>query len=322
MQCRKHTLTLLGGPPGEVRVSAEALIEAIAALIEGAQRAARLFVDGESMRPGPRPAWLDAACRGISITGLQAGSTVIPIEAPTLAEAAPEHFGPLAPGSLFDEPGAILDTAQSAVDLFGNVLATALGGDRDALVADRALLDACARFVRATAGRGDTRGVRLEGIAGRATPVEIVREDLPRIELLRDETPPPSAARVTGTLDTISASSSTILVMLPDGHKIQARFADPDPELLRSLFGKRVTLSGMARFRPSGRLLLVDAEYLAPATPHDAMWERMPMARPGRASPVFTPVPQNPFSGVGAFFGIWPGNESDDELLAALAESA
>jgi hypothetical protein len=318
MRGRKHTLTLLGGPSGEVRISAETLSEAIAALIDGAQRAARLFVDGESTRPGPRPAWLDAVCRDISVTGLQAGSTVIRIEAPTLAEAAPEHFRHLAQASLFGEPGAILDPTQSAVDLFGNVLATALAGERDALVADRALLDACARFAR-IAGRPDSRGVRLDGIAGREAPVEVAREALPRIELLRDETPPPSAVRITGTLDTISATSNTILVMLPDAHMVQARFEDPDPEILRGLFGKRVTISGMARFRPSGRLLLVDATYLGPATPNDVIWERVPTARPGTASPVFT-TPQESISGVAAFFGIWPGEESDEDLLRALQE--
>jgi hypothetical protein len=317
MHGRKHTLTLLGGPSGEVRVSAEALIEVIAALVEGAQRAARLFVDGESTRPGPRPAWLEAVCRDIVVTGLQAGSTVIPIEAPTLAEAAPEHFGHPAQTSLFGEPGALLDTTLSAVDLFGNVLATALAGDRDALVADRALLDACARFVR-TAGR--YHGVKLDGIAGRSSPVEIVRGDLPRIELLRDETPPSSAVRITGTLDTFSPSSNTILIILPDDQRVQARFEDPDPELLRNLFGKRVTISGMARFRPSGRLLLVAAEYLAPAMPTDAIWERMPAARLGSTSPVFTPMPQDPASGLAAFFGIWPGEESDQDLLRALEE--
>lgn len=169
------------------------------------------------------------------------------------------------------------------------MLATALAGDRDTLVADRALLDSCARFARA-AGRA---GVKLDGIAGRPGPVRVTREDLPRIEVLRDETPPPSAVRITGTLDTIAASSSTILLMLPDGHKIQARFEEPAPELLRALFGERVTLSGMARFRPSGRLLMVDAESLAPATPGDAVWERMPAARPARIAPVFTPMPQD-----------------------------
>lgn len=319
MYGRKHTLTLLGGPSGEVRVSAEALSETIAALIEGAGRAARLRVEGDSTRPGPRPAWLDAVCQDIAVTGLQAGSTVIPIEASTLAEVAPEQFLHLAQGSLFGEPGAVLDSRQSAVDLFGNVLATALAGDRDALVADRALLETCARFVR-TAGRAGARGVKLEGIAGQSAPVQVGPDDLARIERLRDETPPPSAVRITGTLDTISASSRMILLILPDGDKIQARFEDLDLELLRTLFRQRVTISGMARFRPSGRLLLVDAEYLGPATANDALWERMPSARPGRAAPVFTPMPQDRASGVAAFFGIWPGEESDQDLLRALGE--
>jgi hypothetical protein len=129
----------------------------------------------------------------------------------------------------------------------------------------------------------------------------------------------PSAVRITGWLDTISASSNTILIILPDGHRVQARLEEPDPDLLSSLFGKRVTISGTARFRPSGRLLLVDAGYLGPATPGDVIWERLPAARPGPASPVFT-MPQTPRTGVASFFGIWPGEESDEELLRALDE--
>jgi hypothetical protein len=89
--------------------------------------------------------------------------------------------------------------------------------------------------------------------------VKIVREDLPRSERLASETPRSSAVRITGTLDTISASSGTILIVLPDGHRVQARLDTPDPELLRALFGKLVTISGMARFGLSGRLLIVDA---------------------------------------------------------------
>lgn len=319
MHGRKHTLTLLGGPSDEVRVSAEVLSEAIAALVEGAGRAARLLVEGDSTRPGTRPAWLDAVRQDIAVTGLHAGSTVIPIEASTLAEVAPEHFRDLGQGSLFGEPSEILDARQSAVDLFGNVLATALAGDRDALVADRALLETCARFVR-TAGRAGARGVKLEGITGQSAPLEIGPEDLPRIELLRDETPAPRAVRVTGTLDTMSASSRMILLILPDGEKIQARLEEPDFELLPTLFRQRVTISGMARFRPSGRLLVVDAEYLGPATPNDTIWERMPVARPGAAAPVFTPTPQDRASGVAAFFGIWSGEESEQDLLRALEE--
>jgi hypothetical protein len=309
---RKHTLTLIGGPSGALRIPAETLVETIGALIEGAQRAARLFVEGESVRKGPRPAWLDAVCK-LEIMGLHAGSTVVPIEAPTLAEAAPDRFGASAQIPLFGEPSRSLDVTQSAVDLFGGVLAAAITGEHDALLADRALLDTCARFVRA-AGTA-YQGVQLEGIAARAEPIVVRSTDLPQIELLRDNTPPPRAVRVTGVLDTISASSTAILLALPEGQTVQARLEHPNPELLRALFGTRVVISGMAQFRPSGRLLIVDIEHLGPAGPSDVIWEQVPTAR---TVPVATLQPQDESSGVNAFFGIWPGDESDEELLQAL----
>jgi hypothetical protein len=71
----KHTLTLMGGRPNELRISATVLHEAVGALIEGARLATRFAVEGESVRKGPRPAWLDAAC-DFEITGLSPGSAL------------------------------------------------------------------------------------------------------------------------------------------------------------------------------------------------------------------------------------------------------
>lgn len=142
--------------------------------------------------------------------------------------------------------------------------------------------------------------------------------DLPKIELLRDSTPPPRAVRVSGLLDTISASSAAILLALPDGQTVQARLEHPDPELLRGLFGTRVVIAGMARFRPSGRLLIMDIEHLGPAGAGDVIWEQIPTARAGGTAPVAALLPQDESSGVNAFFGIWPGDESDEELLQTL----
>lgn len=128
---KKHALRLIGGPAPELRVPADTLIEAVGALLKGAQRAARLFVEGESVRPGARPAWLEAACR-IEVTGLASGSAVIAVEAPTLAEAVPDRFGPDRQASLFGEPGTPLDSSRTAVDCFGDVLAAVVSGDRSA----------------------------------------------------------------------------------------------------------------------------------------------------------------------------------------------
>ena len=307
-----HKLTLMGGPHGELRISAALLHEAVGALLEGARLATRFAVEGESVRKGPRPAWLDSAC-AVEITGLTAGSAVIEMEAPTLQEVDAVKFGDDGQRSFFEE----IDQGfgdQTAVDLFGEVLASVVERDADEVVADRALLDTCARFAR-IAGDG-IDGVRLDGLRGRVEPLVISRDHVPQIELLRDETPSPQAARVAGTLDTISASRSDVILKLKDGTKVPARMEDHNPDALRALFGKAVVVSGMAHYRPSGRLLMVDVEAIGVAGAGDHLFDAAPVAR--KRLPVAAPVVQDDSSGVSAFFGTWPGEESEKELLEAL----
>ena len=312
---KRHTVTLLGGPPGALRVPAEVLREAIDALLEGAQRAVRLFVEGKSVRPGATPAWLGAVC-AVDVTGLTAGSAVIAVEAPTLEEAVPDRFGSGEQMTLFGEVGAPLDGTRTAVDFFGEVLAAAVSGDREGLRADRSLLESCIRFAQAAGSGFD--GLQLEELAGHDEPVVVRPDAVPTIELLRDETPAPRAMRVSGLLDTISASKTDVMLLLESGESVHGRLEQPDPDGLRALFGTTVVISGVAHFRPSGRLGVVDVEYVGPARGSDAMWRSLPVPMPAQSSPVARAVPQDATSGVTAFFGTWPGDETEEELLAAL----
>ncbi len=310
---KKHTMTLLGGTRGELRVPADVLLETVGALLEGARQATRFFIEGESTRKGPRPAWLDAACT-VEVTGLTAGSAVVALEAPALADAAPDRFGGAHQVSLFAEPQQLLDASHSAVDIFAGVLASVVRGEKERVLADRALLDTCVRFARAA--RDGFDGVQLEGIAGLSAPLMVRRDDVAKIELLRDETPGPKAVRVSGTLDTISATKSDVVLTLSDGTTVAARLDAHDNEQLKALFGSRVVVSGMAQFRPSGKLLVIDVEHLGPARDGDAVFESSPKATATR--PAASLLPQDETSGVSAFFGTWPGDESDEELLDAL----
>jgi len=136
------------------------------------------------------------------------------------------------------------------------------------------------------------------------------------IELLRDETPAPHAVRVTGILDTISATRSDIVLTLSNGDKITARIEDHDPAKLKSLFGSRVVLSGMARFRPTGRVLAIDVEHISEARDADALFDTLPVA--SQSLTVVVGVAQDEGSGVSALFGTWPGEETEEDLLTAL----
>lgn len=298
----KHRLTLLGGAADELRISMVVLHEATGALLEGARMATHFAVEGESVRKGLCPAWLETAC-DFDVTDVSEGSAVFEIEAHTLSSTDEIRFG--------TEPDDLGEL--TAFDIFGRLLATILEGDRDDIVADRALLESCARFAR-VAGAGYA-GIALEGLHGRSSPLVIKSTDAERIELLRDETPRPQAARIAGTLDTVSASRSDVVLALKDGTRVPGRMEQHELEALRSLLGKEVVVSGIARYGPSGRLLMVDVETLEVARAEDRIFERAPVARAQRV--VIEPSPSDT-TGVSTFFGTWPGEETDAELLEAL----
>lgn len=89
-----------------------------------------------------------------------------------------------------------------------------------------------------------------------------------------------------------------------------------DLKALRSLLGKEVVVSGLAHYRPSGRLLMMDVEALGLARPEDKIFRRTPVAR--RQKLVAEAPGLVDESGVEAFFGTGPGDETDAELLEAL----
>lgn len=308
---KAHRLTLVGGSSEDLRVPAVLLHEAVGALIEGARLATRFAVEGESTRRGTRPGWLDAVCE-FDVTGLSAGSVVIDMEAPTLAEADPARFRGEQP-TLFAEGDERIGE-RTAVDVFGRLLADLVEGDVEDVAADRALLDSCARFVR-VAGSG-FEGVRLDGLAGRDTPLVLRPEQAGAIERLRDATPRPQAARVAGRLDTVSASRSDVVLVLSDGTRVRARMEEHDLEALRALLGEEVVVSGVAHYRPSGRLMMLDAEALDRARAEDAVFRQAPAA--ARPRLVIETAEQASEPGVSTFFGTWPGDESDAELLEQL----
>ena len=78
-------------------------------------------------------------------------------------------------------------------------------------------------------------------------------------------------------------------------------------------------MSGVAKFRPSGTLLRVDADRIEAASGAASLWSRLPTPLLRDLDTRKLTVPQGPRSGVAAVWGQWPGDESDEEFLDALA---
>jgi hypothetical protein len=93
------------------------------------------------------------------------------------------------------------------------------------------------------------------------------------------------------------------------------------PEQMASHFGKQVVLSGTAVYRPSGALLRIEADHLGAASDVDLdLWSSEPKPLETEMDVHSLRRPQGPRSGINAIFGQWPGDETEEQLLADLEE--
>jgi hypothetical protein len=137
---------------------------------------------------------------------------------------------------------------------------------------------------------------------------------------LAHSTPEPEQTRITGKLDMIRASTQSFALKLGDGQEVRGVLCDGDVADLADLFEKEVLVFGRAIYRPSGKLLRIDAEGVQKATEKDAFFARLPKGRQPRFNLRDVMREQQHKKGLAAIMGKWPGTESDDEVERALRE--
>jgi hypothetical protein len=269
-------------------------------------------VAGRSTSKGRVPAWLSAAA-DIRLVGYDGdGDTNLYFEAPTLGEAAAElyeqpEFWPTKPPA--DDTG---------FDLLGDVLADVGAEAEDSPRYDRPLLKQLVRFSHGLADGFD--GLYLSGHRYTAErPAVLTADTIAAAERLYAETPAPQRVRVVGRLDMIWQSRQGFLLVLDDGQEVRGVLVEGDLEASKDLFNQRVVVHGRAVYRPSGSLLRLDAELIAPGAAEPSFWSKVPPAR-GRIDRARLRQPQTPRSGLANVIGRWPGTETDEEIARALEE--
>ena len=194
----------------------------------------------------------------------------------------------------------------------------AVDGRSDSDLFDQPLLSTFRRFDRILAA-GFSSFEFANWKRDRARVVVVV-ESMMAVDRLIRSTPEPQRTRVSGTLDTIRHSDRMFTLLVEGGQAVQGIAEGVAAEQLAGLFGESVVVSGTAVFRPSSGLLRIEAEAIDAAGSDAAVWARVP-------APLFRVMdaanlrePQGPRSGVNAIIGRWPGEESDEEIAAALRE--
>lgn len=151
------------------------------------------------------------------------------------------------------------------------------------------------------------KSVRLD-----ASVVQSARE-------LAHATPRPRRVRVAGRLDLMGASQGVLKLHVASGGIVTAIWEGEESlEQFASLFNKDVVCEGLGVFRPSGTLLRIDADALAPASERDEFFRHAPVAEANTDLARVARLRSNESSVYASFLGSIPPEETDEEFAAAV----
>ena len=304
-----HKLTLTGPEHVGGKLPPRHLGFLLTEIQPAARAAVAMAFRNQSRVKGKAPDWLRRASdiRFSAFGGN--GETTLVFEAPHLREAASDLYKQ---GELFPTRP---DGADTALDLLTDVLADVAAGEADSVRFDDPLLRKIARFRRVFDGPFD----ELQVSSRRERPGRISPPVISSAEQLSARTPPPRRVRIVGTLDTIS-QSQTFALRMDDGEMVRGVLQDGAISDIVPHFGKRVLVFGTAHFRPSGNLLRIDADEFRPATEKDNFFAKVPKPLGLRAPKPSSADRERMAKSLRAVMGQWPGDETDEEVEAALKE--
>jgi hypothetical protein len=272
----------------------------------------RMAIEGSSAHVGAPPMWLRRAS-DVRFLGLSEGdesATILHLEAPTLGEAAEEIY---AQGTLWETKPARDDTA---VNVLARVTTEVSRGNPDSTFYDRNLLK---QFSHST--RLFQRKLVSLDVPDTTAVAKLDRQVALRATELTDRTPSPRQVRVIGHLDMIRHSTRSFEMLLEEGKTVRGVLENGEQiDALKAFLGQTVLVVGKAVYRPSGSLLRVDAQAIGEGTGQPKIFAKIPAPLDHTQPTVRLRISEQAKNGVAGFFGQWPGNETDEELLAMLRD--
>lgn len=307
----KVILRGLSTPEGTIALAT--LVNVSETLLDGALKTLRLLVEGISVKRGKISNTLRKPL-DLTITGISKGSTVLGMQAPTLKESAPELAQQL---SFWNGPMKPEDTVMT---LLSRSVQDATDGKVESEYYDRGVLESLLSFRSVL--RSHITGFEI-GCSSRPSEEFIISDrELDRISQIEAEIPEPKSIVVSGTFNSIEHTPRRFELVLQDGHKIGgiAESGYIDTEQMRHLWGKKVTIKGIAHFRPDGVVRLIEAEAVKPFEEGEELFETISKSRlpPHLIRNIRDKqIAESPLKEV---WGKWPGDESIEEILDTLKQ--
>ena len=316
MEKVQHLVRLVGPKVRAGKPSPEAIGRVLVLVEKAVQGAINMGFRYKSNFRGRQPDWFVRASdiRFVDVSAGQGDSTILHFEAPRFGEAAGDIYEQ---GQLFE---VFPKEADTGFDLFGDVLFDIQKKAENSLLFDANLLGRIGKFQRIHKSGIDSIFIEGDRLSGDIPP-SLTEEISQLAKDLSSSTPATQRARIAGKLDMIRDSDNCFELLLEDkGTKVDGIWENEEIENLKDFFKKDVVVEGEAIFRVSGSLLRIEAQSMRLASQTDSFFKRIPRPMTKSTEQRSFLDPQVVNTGANAIFDKWPGDESEEEILAALKD--
>jgi len=266
-------------------------------------------MEGVSSKKGPKPEWLESTI-DFQLTSINAGSTVLTVEAPIIEDAIQNFQIPLFDRNPEDlKPYTGIDLALEALQQ-----AFETNGNDDLL--DKHLLKEMEKYRSLFHKQRGT--VEISGHQIRK-PAQLRYQNFQDIKKLEERTPPPIKAMMNGTLDLMQYSKDLIQIETEQGRIRAILSGDLTFNEVKNFFGSKVTIEGIAHFKPSGKVSSIEVSKVREAVGGEERFSAQPIPITEQLDFVELRKEQE-YTGtkLDSIIGQWPGDESIEDLLALL----
>jgi hypothetical protein len=144
------------------------------------------------------------------------------------------------------------------------------------------------------------------------------KNDFDKINSIQESIPEAQFAVISGKLDTLKYSASRILVETNEGFVNGILSEDISTDDISKYWGKDITLTGTAHYKPNGRLSFIEVERIFPMEESNVFFNKIPKTESIEQQIKRQLSEKKHFNYLSEIVGQWPGEESFEEILTQL----
>jgi hypothetical protein len=305
----KYEIRLAGSDQDDGKIELDRLIQLAQSITNIARGALQVKLVGISNEKGRRSEKISTALK-IKLSDLKKGSTILELECDSFKSTLEGQ-----PGDLFKSEILEQLPDKTPMSLVIESFREAMNYDEDSTFLDKPLLKKLKDFRRIFISSDELLTISNQGSVPEIT---LRKSDFKKISVLEDSIPEPQEIVINGVVEELKYSKLRVGIATKQGLVNAVLSEELEPMDISKYWGQELTIAGRMHFLPSGKPSFIYIERIFQPGELDNYFSK-PVNKLNIEQQIQKKIKHQKHTNLlGDVVGLWPGNESIEEILKDL----